>query len=352
MKYLTEHLPRIGTVTVILESEIKLSIKNLRSGSLELVDINGLSFVIELPHRIQINSGRRGLQKSNDCHTLRLKVAKDAGGDDIYKDRSVNRMMLVSPNKWMRRDLMESVSFELQCPVCHNCLISRQDCRKISDMPSEFWVELMDYWHCHKPLNDDQVKVDRYAKLEPLQDELLIGTSFFSVKSTWSTKRMKLLPESIQCAKCQRTLGQISRDCALYNINKWDVNLVRGGLLESYPPELHVASSLLNCLNSNATRVTVLKCSRTERSVLIWLFAVDVDVSLTGSQLLKNCIKVYYKDTCQTYPESSGFQNVENILVPELPFERFVERLRSVNAQLPSAVRTMDSWNLSFIESS
>ncbi|SCU91681.1 LAME_0E13432g1_1 [Lachancea meyersii CBS 8951] len=349
MKYLIEHLPRIETVTLIVESEQVYGVKNLRTYSVEIVDVNGSPCTINLPHRIQINSGRIGLQMSDGgCQTLRLKASKEAELNNVYKDRSVNRPMLASPQMWMRKDLMEKKEFEIQCAHCHYPLISNQDCGKLSDLPSEFWVELMDYWHCHKPIINDNVSVDRYARLHPRDDELLVGSSLFRVKSTWPTARLIFNGTHTRCARCQYELGRVSEDPALYNINKWSVQLAKGELLESYPPELHIISSLLNSLNSSGTRIVNLKSSSSEEQLLIWIFVVGVNITLRDNEILENCIKIYYKTGKEPLSQSQD-QNVDQLSVDGPVLTHLIEKLESINADLPAAVKVMHCWKLGYL---
>ncbi|CEP65041.1 putative polyadenylation protein LALA0_S18e00386g [Lachancea lanzarotensis] len=351
MRHLVEHLPRIGTVTIIVEGSGLYRVQSLKSQTVEIVDENESSFKLTLPHRIQINSGRKGLQTSGPgCQTLRLKALKDTGTDKVHDDRSVNEAMMQFPQKWMRSDLMESRNFVIRCASCCSSLITDDDCSRISDLPSEFWAELMDYWHCHKPTITDKAEVDRYSKLQPLSDELLVGVSLFQVAKSWSTKKLKFENSVTRCAKCNCALGLISQDPNLYNINKWKVQLVKNGKSDDYPAELHIVSTLLNSLNSNGTRIINLKSPSGDCHLLVWIFAVGVNVAIDSDWVMTNCIKIYYQTGSQSeHPSAGPNQNLDQVSVDKAVLDLLIEKLESINRKLPCAAQVMNSWKLGYL---
>lgn len=267
-------------------------------------------------------------------------------------NRSLNFMMQATPQRWMKKDL-DAHPFSLDCRECGTKLITSEKCLRVSEMPSEFWAELMDYWHCHKPLTSDSVGVDRYAKLVPLSGEVLLGSSSFFFGSDWPSSALQFDDETVKCSVCCKSLGHITAE-KLYEIKKWDVKLARNGVLETFPPELHVATALLNSINANATRIVRLTCEDNSQQLLLWLFAVGTNVSYTGSDTLQNCMKVYFKNIeggFQTDGKSKS-QNTDEIKVPAVAYSRFVYNLKEVHSQLPSTVQRLDSWKLSFVKCS
>ncbi|SCU91849.1 LAFA_0F06216g1_1 [Lachancea sp. 'fantastica'] len=351
MRYLVEHLPRIDTITVIVESNGLCSARNLKSQSVEIVDENGSSCKLELPHRIQINSGRKGLQISGPgCQTLRLRALKGADTENISNNRSVNDAMMLLPQKWMRSDLQDSRKFEIHCAGCHYSLISDEDCSKISDLPSEFWTELMDYWHCHKPTTTDDAKIDRYSRLQPLADELLVGSSQFQVSEKWGTGKLDFGGAYTRCAKCHRILGSATKDSNLYSINKWTVQLVKNGITDNFSSELHVVSTLLNNLNCNGTRIVNLKSPDGDCHLLVWIFVVNVNVTIKNNQIMTNCIKIYYKTGSESEQPSAGpNQNIDQVSIDGPVLKDLIEKLDSINGDLPSNARMMNSWKLGYL---
>ncbi|CUS24934.1 LAQU0S22e00452g1_1 [Lachancea quebecensis] len=350
MKFLAEYLPRIGTVVVTIESSKEVYVKGLEPESIELVIGQGAPYTIELPHRVEIDSSQNSLQSSKDYKTFRLKAVEGKGDRDLYKNRSLNFMMQVVPQKWMKKDLLGG-SFQLRCQDCKSCVLAQGECVRISEMPSEFWAELMDYWHCHKPASSDSMRVDRYAKLSPLPGELLVGNSFFLISDCWPGNKLSFEDGSVTCSKCSTALGLISAD-NLYKINKWDLDLVRDGRRELYPPEHFVISALMDLLNADGARKILLKCHSSSKCLLLWVFAVGLQVTLPTKNTVSNCIKVYYRDeeVGKSTINASSVQNTEELAVPSIAFSSFREKLEITHQQIPAVVKKMDEWSLGFVE--
>ncbi|CAR23024.1 putative polyadenylation protein [Lachancea thermotolerans CBS 6340] len=350
MKFLAEYLPRIRTVVITIESPKEVHVKGLEPESVELANDQGARYVIELPHRVVIDSSQNSFQSYKDYKTLRLRAVEDKGDRDLYKNRSLNFMMQVVPQRWMKRDLLGE-EFQLRCKDCESCVLAKKDCVQINEMPSEFWAELMDYWHCHKPASSDGMRVDRYAKLSPLPGELLVGNSFFLISSSWPGNQLSFEGDNTACSKCSSVLGCLSTD-NLYKINKWNLGLVRNGRKEVYPPEHFVISALLDLLNADGARKIKLKCQDSSQHLLLWIFAVGLQVTLPLGNRVSNCMKVYYKEekVDESAINASKVQNIEELAVPAIAFSSFIEKLKTAHQQLPAVVKKMDNWSLGFVE--
>lgn len=55
---------------------------------------------------------------------------------------------------WSARDLTPSV--DMLCRKCAAVLIPAGKIELWKDLPSENWAEMMDFWHCHKPVDTNQ----------------------------------------------------------------------------------------------------------------------------------------------------------------------------------------------------
>lgn len=60
-------------------------------------------------------------------------------------------IMSLPDGRWTKEELRSDSDFSIECLNCKQKIISKDNCQVLNDMPSEFWFELMDYWHCHKP---------------------------------------------------------------------------------------------------------------------------------------------------------------------------------------------------------
>jgi ubiquitin-protein ligase E3 D len=63
---------------------------------------------------------------------------------------------------WSANDL--SAETTIQCKKCQASIVQAGKVGSWKDLPSENWAEMMDFWHCHKPHNDDSKENAAEAK--------------------------------------------------------------------------------------------------------------------------------------------------------------------------------------------
>ena len=52
---------------------------------------------------------------------------------------------------WSARDLR--VGSPINCRTCGECIVSQGSILEWKDLPSDNWAEMMEFWHCHKPVD-------------------------------------------------------------------------------------------------------------------------------------------------------------------------------------------------------
>lgn len=111
-------------------------------------------------------------------------------------------------------------------------------------------------------------------------------------------------------------------------------------------------SALLDLLNADGARKIKLKCQDSSQHLLLWIFAVGLQVTLTLGNRVSNCMKVYYKEekVGESVINASKVQNIEELAVPAIAFSSFIEKLKTAHQQLPAVVKKMDNWSLGFVE--
>ncbi|SCU83524.1 LAMI_0C03554g1_1 [Lachancea mirantina] len=348
MKWLVEHLPHISKVNTTIETTENVILTKICENSIEIGWNDDNYKVIKLPHRINTTM-KWTSKKSKNTLIVRFN-AKKCQEDAIYTDRSKNFLMSTNNRKWMRLGLNKE-AFKILCRVCKSALLESDECQKISDMPSEFWAELMDYWHCHKPhLGEDNLGPERYGKLVPHHNELLVGETYFAVGPNWSGKGVSIKDDVLDCGRCQSKRGFRTRD-GVFKIPKWNVELQQAGAIETVPRDIGVIAAITNTINSNATRYILLWCKDDPKAILCWIFAVGINASFANGEILLNCMKVYF-----TVSESRGLlkntmkdQNIEELLVERAELQSFKERLLKNDSLLPSELQRMGDWNLAFV---
>lgn len=123
-------------------------------GSSITVSHEGESASIRLPTRIQ-GGGDAGLhlpaEPPSKELTLRLRLEeKDGrrllrGPDGGLREREGNWV------PWSASELNDVAEAKLVCRACEGELVGGGKVREWKDLPNENWAEMMDFWHCHKP---------------------------------------------------------------------------------------------------------------------------------------------------------------------------------------------------------
>ncbi|AQZ15687.1 YJR141W [Zygosaccharomyces parabailii] len=337
--FLVEYLPRIGTTSIVLEGFKKIVLEHIGSNTIVIRDEKEQSCEILLPHSHKKLLSQTLTKINDEEYLLTLKAEKE------QPTRPLNDIMSFPQAKWTKRQLCDSDCFDLCCLQCGKEIINQQNCTKINEMPSEFWTELMDYWHCHKPTSVTSGFYSlRKNSLRPCLNEILIGESFFQALEDTLAGRITVKDSSVLCAECGELLGKSVND-HMYRLYKWKLRLIREGLSdETFPPAQEIVSVLLNCTRANSTRYMLLKSEK--KQLLIWLFALGSEVTLGNNRILKGCLKIFYTTDVQL---KVGFKtNIEEEEVNLIPFENFICGLKDVNSILPASKRKFGPWDVAY----
>lgn len=68
---------------------------------------------------------------------------------------------------WSALDLKPNV--DVLCRECDAVIIPRDEVREWKDLPSENWAEMMEFWHCHKPVTNGTG--DKEGEQKALEDQ-------------------------------------------------------------------------------------------------------------------------------------------------------------------------------------
>lgn len=349
VQFLVEHLPRIGTTSVFVQAAHEPKVVSLGPTNLEIQNEYGYRFSILLPHKIDVSGSYHFVEGTRNEYTLRLRSKKEDVAQYSKRNKSTNFIMTLPEGKWTKQELLNATSFELYCTSCGCSIIDRENCERLNEMPSEFWMELMDYWHCHKPTrpgNEGQSfsYSAKYNSLKPLLNEILIGGSFFLAQINTFNGKVASNGDVLHCIKCSGLLGERTKD-NLYKLYKWRLRLRCNGRQDDvFSPEQDVIFTLLNHLKGHSTRYVLLKCENLQ--MLVWLFAVGIDVTLPNNQIMNKCMKILYRT--DSADEIRGNQNIDEAEIKTMPMEHFIQGLENVHNILPSSTKKIDSWNVSY----
>ncbi|QLG75090.1 hypothetical protein HG535_0H04170 [Zygotorulaspora mrakii] len=350
MKYLVECLPRIGCTSIAVHANERPVVASLHPSTLELKTVSGdVSVSIPLPHNVDIKCSYEFKACGDRDYVLRLRNRNEdvVGNRELNKSR--NFLMSLPEGKWGKKDLLDLGQFKLTCLCCGSAIIDAENCFKLNEMPSEFWMELMDYWHCHKPDEPTGAcETGRYSakqnSLNPCTKELLVGGSFLLANAGTFTGRVICDGNLLRCSKCNVTLGEKTKE-QLYKIYKYNMKLssLNGEECSFFPPENDIVFTILNHVKGNSARHILLKCE--DKKVHVWIFAIDISVTLSDGAIIRNCMKVLYQEDVKV----EGNHNIDDATVNHIPMKCFLAALDGVNTLLPKNNAKMGPWNVSYI---
>ena len=193
LSFLVEHLPRIGTTSIDICAVGQPVIVSRGPGKLCVEDTEENKATILLPCEEFVGEQAKFTTVSPGCYRLRLKSREEVVNAFNCNNKARNVFMSLPEGKWSKKELIESKGFRILCLTCRTDIINEQNCFKINEMPSEFWMELMDYWHCHKPhdISKENEYSVRYNSLKPLKGEILLGSAFFLAQQDTFAGRVK-----------------------------------------------------------------------------------------------------------------------------------------------------------------
>lgn len=351
MKCFVEYLSRINCVSVIVEDAKEVEVVGFKNLELEIqyreINTNSLEKSnIIMPNGLKIIDKNAQFSSDSRFKTFRLRLSVEKSTVRSAKFEPFER------EKWSKFELKRLQSFTLNCAQCHSPIISRQNCSRLNDMPSEYWKELMDYWHCHKPTKEgtqENIYSNMYNSLQPATNEILIGGSYFL--STFETLKDIVITKNsdIVCNQCKEVLGELQQD-NLYKIHKWNLELKceNNTVNDTFSPVDDVLLSLVNYARDQSGRYVLVKHGTSQ--VLLWLFSSDLQVILNNKRHMSNAMKILYSTDRELISRTCDGHNVDEVTVKTLPFNACLMELNQTNSYLPDIISTFGPWSVSYAE--
>ncbi|CAK9438329.1 uncharacterized protein LODBEIA_P25530 [Lodderomyces beijingensis] len=350
MQY-AEFLPRLNQITISVSelgvSSDKVSKVELETGNSVCIFVSDSStpLRIRLPidvENIQLRS-RRVIES-----TLTLSLAVTAAPREVEAEKETVEKWSC---KWLslRTPRVDGKNrFEFVCRSCQLPLIQSGN-HVFKDMPTEFWYEFMDFWHCHKPEVDQPTDKD-YGVLKPADAKTIIIGSFYLLQSENPNIEKSQDDDSgtLVCKRCRHALGTVYQNNVL-RILKWRISL-RYNNNESrdtsnYSAVFYVFDLLSNSISSHATRKFKLKVEN--GFLYLWVMSTDVDIAI-GDRVLRNSLKIWVSSQLPS-DESKHYEEIE------IPYEDardcFLQSL-SENTIIPALQVGPTSYSVSVISPS
>lgn len=347
MKYLVEYLPNIRCVTIIVTEVDKLLLKSVNSEDLTIEYMNQNNeqkqATIFLPSEIEVSNSYKFIKGKSNEYSVRLKCPIDCG-------TKINPPITITDGKWDKKELSQLTRFSIRCKTCSKSIIDPSNCKKLNVMPSIYWAELMDYWHCHKPdVGSSHEYLSRYNTLTPSLNEILIGGSYFIATMHTLDGRVRIIDIEALCNNCGFALGIYTSDKTI-KLYKWNLELHDDTTkkIDSFSPTNDVVLSILESNLGHSARYMLVQSDG--HKILVWILSMNIGVTYTDGTLIKNAMKILYTSNLSGLQELKEKHNLEDIIVGEVPYTSFVQDLKRSHEQLPEIAQSFQNWDVAYLK--
>lgn len=345
--YLAEEFSNLNSISISIENDqitpscaIKL-IRTKSRGSIQVL-INEYMEDVTLP--IDLKEGNeiriKNLSRGQNSLTFSIHTINGTQKVDESTMLFMDGIYNSGTQRWSCKDLQQKTpkrgnknDFKFCCIKCLSPIVDSSNISMFYDMPSEFWSEMMEFWHCHKPdIHKNEFSKNYNGNLKPKGNDAIIGSYYVLVNS--STGNVK--DGQVVCGQCNHVLGSLMENTQ--RLLKWNLKLSADEKVDTYPPSLHLYNLLMNEVNLSATRKFIVSSKHNDeiRNFYVWVMNIGINASF-GNTIINRGIKVAYNSD----PFASGIdvQNVETIDVPPEVYDDFLTKITNNNSVLPSKNR-------------
>ena len=348
--YFTEYLPRLNSISVIVENndpisklvDIKLNNKNQ-----VLIKFHDNEISVNLPVKVKRDDKIRITNANQTTDCLQLTIALTQYESKVVSEKTESFMDFSSSNlvlKWSCKDLKTKTpqtdsknNFKLTCLRCSTVIIDSKEYDRFFDMPSELWSEMMEFWHCHKPMEDTNKKDTHRnynGNLKPGDNDVIIGSSYFLMNKS---KQVEISDQDVNCESCKYNLGIL--DNSILKIFKWNLALKYNDNIETFPSYIYVYNLIVDKINLSAIRKFNVTSESGQDYMFIWIMNIGVDVS-TENFVLNNSMKTfYYHDDIRSI--SKDDESIECVVLQDNVFNDFLKELSKINNFIPNSKKTV-----------
>ncbi|KAJ3492913.1 hypothetical protein NLG97_g5064 [Lecanicillium saksenae] len=290
------------------------------------------------------------------------------------------------PLPWSASDIKPGSP--VSCRACGEQFIKNEAIKTWKDLPSENWAEMMEFWHCHKPVDHDKQEENSlqhrgYGAASIISAQPGVGfvdiTSFLFTESDCESLRFSSFSSSesfensekaisatneekflgIICSNCQADVGTFSVLASTVAFFKWNI------ACEVLPPQNPPSSS--DCLV--ATLLSTIARSGSSKSVVmprhmpskdkaalhlqLWVLNNNVIYTSNHTATPTPAVKVLFKDIEEKEAldlVESLSNDIQDINFPAPAIEAARDVLTSSKYMLPSSERSFQEWQVGLLE--
>lgn len=229
-----EFLPRLGRISVVIhlptQSTHKTKVLVARDGLHLIVDHDGVSSRLRLPVKTRI---------AGEHLPGEVKPCLDKMSWRLFPTPEEAQAALhVAPESvpWSAADLRPGLC--VTCRECDEPIITQDTIKTFKDLPSENWAEMMEFWHCHKPTDDDATGAAAAANVQDKASEDALASRGYGASSTIAAQKgvgfvdfMTVLFSQHDC-KCLMVSTPDLFESAVDPLSSFHVFLIRQGIKE------------------------------------------------------------------------------------------------------------------------
>lgn len=360
LEYLAEFLPHIKVITVCIgceKSEVK-SITTSNDGTKLLFErVTGDIVTLKLP--VDTVKGLAvDISKQNGTGCLSFKLPshpKYSDVESVEKNQVMESLTTRKDFPWSCAELRALRDKGiLKCCKCNHDIIDLKDVRKMNEMPSENWSEMMEYWHCDRPEISNPNSVEsirnRFEHFHPTDHSIIVGQCYFII----NCNDFGLVTQEdgcVHCPNCNEELGVLDKMSGNTKLWKWELQFTTSSSqsYQCFSSYLQCYSLLMDSISSTAIRFyVIMQRGNKANRILVWCFSFGLGVVLSTGPTLKNCMKLFYKANIETLKANTTIQ-YDTISLDTKPFASLMQQLRQSNEQLPDSQRMFKDWNVGYL---
>ncbi|KAM3527614.1 hypothetical protein MY4038_006274 [Beauveria bassiana] len=276
----------------------------------------------------------------------------------------------------------------ISCRACGQIFINSATVTTWKDLPSENWAEMMEFWHCHKPIDHDtaedgDLQHRGYGAASAITAQPGVGfvdiTSLLfaeedcgSIKfsspnplekfdssqdAIQATKEERFL--TISCSNCAAEVGTFSVLASTVAFYKWQISCEISSIQK--PPsssDCLVATLLSTIARSGSSKSVVMPrnmplADNTLRHLQLWV--LNNNVIFTGNQKSTptSAVKVLFKEIEEKEAlelVESLSNDVQDVNFPAQAIKVARETLTFSKYMLPSSERSFQEWQVGLLE--
>lgn len=362
MEVFVEHFSRLHSTSVV----VRIPRDEIVSARIEKHQL-----VINEKHHITLaNDSKKVLNYNEEGLNITIKELDTQYTGITLRSKQIARTLLTNDDRMI--DMMCSDNYQwnighltemndrgtFRCASCKQSTIFQlSSVKRMLPMPSELWYEMLDFWHCHKPNEEDEHArnvsyLRKFNQLRPQPQCLILGAYYMIVNpEDWDGIR-KAENDSLLCDHCGELIGELDSSFGNYKILNWKMELIVGEAdygdeVEQFKPYNYVMEKLVDETRYSGGRLFTVAYK--EKKVKVWCFGEGIDFAVgdtnDGMQFRENCMKIMYQEYD---PEKDGGLHVVEVEY-EKPFDSFLEHIKLVNSRLPVPSKTFKEWNISYI---